>query len=90
MSASARSTRASAAIDRLKKRSGNDLYSMSMNSSAMFSLVLATGGGDSERLCEPMMMDDFVAFVNAYGPQTPKRVSKLDIEFSKQLTKKSE
>ena len=90
MSASARSTRASAAIDRLKKRSGNDLYSMSMNSSAMFSLVLATGGGDSERLCEPMMMEDFVVFVNAYGPQTPKRVSKLDIEFSKQLTKKSE
>jgi hypothetical protein len=36
------------------------------------------------------MMEDFVAFVNAYGPQTPKRVSKLDIEFSKQLTKKSE
>jgi hypothetical protein len=90
MSSSARSTRASAAIDRLKKRSGNELYSMSMNSSAMFSLVLASGGGESERLCEPMMMEDFVVFVNAYGPQTPKRVSKLDIEFSKQLTKKSE
>jgi hypothetical protein len=90
MSSSARSTRASAAIDRLKKRSGNELYSMSMNSSAMFSLVLATGGGESERLCEPMMMEDFVVFVNGYGPQTPKRVSKLDIEFSKQLTKKSE
>jgi hypothetical protein len=34
-----------------------------------------------------MPLDDFVAFVNAYGPQTPKRVSKLDVEFSKQLVK---
>jgi hypothetical protein len=33
-------------------------------------------------------MDEFVSFVNAYGPQIPKRVSKLDIEFSKQLVKK--
>jgi hypothetical protein len=90
MRSSARSTRASAAIDRLKKRSGNESYSMAMNSGAMFSLLLATGGGDSTRLCEPMMMEDFVAFVNAYGPQTPKRISKLDIEFSKQLTRKSE
>jgi len=89
MRSSARSTRASAAIDRLKKRSGNENYSMSMNSGAMFSLLLATGGGDSIRLCEPMIMEDFVTFVNAYGPQTPKRVSKLDIEFSKQLVKKT-
>jgi hypothetical protein len=43
--------------------------------------------GESERLCEPMMMDEFVTFVNAYGPQTPKRVSKLDVEFAKQLNK---
>ena len=90
MRSSARSTRASAAIDRLKRRSGNENYSMSMNSGAMFSLLLATGGGDSTRLCEPMMMEEFVAFVNAYGPQTPKRVSKLDIAFSKQLSKKIE
>lgn len=88
MGTSSRSTKASAAIDRLKKRSGNEQYSMIMNSSAMFSLVLATGAGESTRLCEPKMMDDFVMFVNAYGPQTPKRVSKLDIAFSKQLVKK--
>lgn len=88
MRSSSRSTKASAAIDRLKKRSGNEQYSMTMNSGAMFSLVLATGTGESTRLCEPMMMDEFVVFVNAYGPQTPKRVSKLDIAFSKQLVKK--
>jgi hypothetical protein len=83
-----RSTRASAAIDRLKRRSDNPNYSMTMNSGAMFSLVLPNEAGDTTRLCEPMMLDDFVAFVNAYGPQTPKRVSKLEVEFSKQLVKK--
>jgi hypothetical protein len=35
-----------------------------------------------------MGIDEFVAFVNAYGPQTPKRVSKLEVEFSKQLLRK--
>jgi hypothetical protein len=29
-----------------------------------------------------------VVFVNGFGPQIVKRVSKLDIEFSKQLVKK--
>lgn len=84
-----RSTKASAAIDRLKRRSGNALYSMTLSGGGMFCLVLATEAGESNRLCEPMMLDEFVAFVNAYGPQTPKRVSKLDIEFSKQLVKKN-
>ena len=83
-----RSTRASAALDRLKRRSGNAQYSMTYGSNNMFSLVLSTGNGDSERLCEPMIMDEFVSFVNGYGPQTPKRVSKLEVEFSKQLLRK--
>ena len=61
---------------------------MTMNSGAMFSLVLPNEAGDTTRLCEPMMLEDFVVFVNAYGPQTPKRVSKLEVEFSKQLVKK--
>lgn len=95
-----RSTRASAAIDRLKRRSGNDNYSMAMTSNGLFSLVLAatneTAANQAEntapnnkpsRLCEPMQMDDFVAFVNAYGPQTPKRVSKIDVAFNQQLAK---
>lgn len=105
-----RTTRASAAIDRLKKRSGNDNYSMAMSSNGLFSLILSdvkksetTGDQTSanqsnadkkivasnkpNRLCEPMPMDDFVAFVNAYGPQTPKRVSKLDVAFNAQLTR---
>ncbi|PPD51897.1 MAG: hypothetical protein CTY10_09925 [Methylotenera sp.] len=87
-----RTTRASAAIDRLKRRSGNPNYSMVMGSNGLFSLVLpadiATSHAvQSTRLCEPMPMDEFVAFVNAYGPQTPKRVSKLYVAFSAQLAK---
>lgn len=85
-----RSTRASAAMDRLKRRSGNAQYSMVMGGDGMFCLVLATGAGSSSRLCEPMMLDEFVAFVNAYRQQTPKRISKLDVAFKKQLTKKSQ
>lgn len=84
-----RSTKASAAIDRLKRRSGNEQYSMTLTGGGLFVLVLANPTGESSRLSEPMMLDEFVAFVNAYGPQTPKRVSKLDIEFSKQLVKKN-
>ena len=84
-----RSTKASAAIDRLKRRSGNALYSMTLNGGGMFSLVLVTEVGESSRLSDPMMLDEFVAFVNGFGPQTPKRVSKLDVAFQKQLGKKS-
>jgi hypothetical protein len=36
-----------------------------------------------------MAMDEFVAWVNGYGPQIVKRVSKLDVAFSKQLQKKT-
>lgn len=95
-----RSTKASAAIDRLKRRSGNDSYSMAMTSSGLFSLVLpsstetaltdnttAPANNKSTRLCEPMPIDEFVVFVNAYGPQTPKRISKLDVAFNQQLSK---
>lgn len=89
MRSSSRSTRASAAIERLKSRSGNALYSMTLNSGGMFCLVLANETGESSRLCEPLLLDDFVTFVNAYGPQTLKRVSKLDAAFQKQISKKS-
>ena len=82
-----RSTKASAAIDRLKRRSGNTLYSMTLSSHGMFCLVLPNDKGVSDRLCEPMPIDEFVAFVNAYGPIIAKRVSKLDIAFQKQLVK---
>ena len=37
---------------------------------------------------EPLELDAFVAFVNALGPQKARRVSKLDVAFEKQLSKK--
>ena len=83
---SVRSTRASNALDRLKERSGNKLYTMSRTGSGHFFL---TAGPGQPPLCPPMELDDFVAFVNAQGPQQVRRVSKLDVAFEKQLTKKT-
>jgi hypothetical protein len=83
-----RSTRATAAIERLKARSGIAQYSMVRTSEGLFYLVSTEGGQGPVKLSEAMEMDAFVAFVNAYGPQTPRRVSKLDVAFEKQLAKK--
>jgi hypothetical protein len=44
-----------------------------------------TDNGDMERLSPSLEQDEFVAFVNAFGPQEVKRVSKLDVAFEKQL-----
>jgi len=82
-----RSTKASSALERLNKR-GEQNYSMGTNGKGLFWLSQLGGNGASTKLCEPMTMDDFVVFVNGFGPQIVKRVSKLDIEFSKQLVKK--
>jgi hypothetical protein len=82
---SARATRATSAVDRLKRRTGNQKYSMSVTGSGHF--FLSDGAGNPP-LCAPMELDDFVAFVNGIAPAAPKRVSKLDIAFEKQLTKK--
>jgi hypothetical protein len=82
---SGRATRATSAIDRLKRRTGNEKYSMSVTGSGHF--FLAEGAGNPP-LCAPMELDDFVAFVNSIAPLAPKRVSKLDIAFEKQLLKK--
>jgi hypothetical protein len=83
--ASARSTRASNAVDRLKRRSGIVTYSMARTGDGLFFLSEKPG---APPLCAPMEMDDFVAFVNGLGPQEVKRVSKHDVEFEKQLVRK--
>ena len=43
-----RSTKASAAVERLKTRSGNSLYSMSSRADGLFALRLASPSGESE------------------------------------------
>ncbi|WP_322405277.1 hypothetical protein [Massilia luteola] len=83
--ASARSTRASAAVERLKRRTGVTSYSMARTGNGHFFLSEKPG---APPLCAPLELDDFVAFVNGLGPQEVKRVSKHDVEFEKQLVRK--
>jgi hypothetical protein len=82
-----RSTRASAAVERLKRRSGNDAYSMVRRADGLFQLVLNEAGRPQEKIGELLEQDAFVAFVNSVGPQTPRRVSKFDVAFEKQLNR---
>ncbi|HEX5338095.1 MAG TPA: hypothetical protein VFW53_06630 [Gallionella sp.] len=83
-----RSTKASAAVERLKARSGNTRYSMSARSDGLFSLRLTSAGGESEQIGPALPMNEFPAFVDSIEPATPKRVSKLDEAFRSQLAKK--
>ena len=81
-----RSTRASAAVDRLKERTGNNAYSMSITGAGHFFLSERPG---APPLCAPLELDEFVAFVKGLGPQQVRRVSKLDVKFEQQLVKKT-
>jgi len=83
-----RSTKASAAVERLKARSGNARYSMSCRSDGLFALRLTSADGPAELVGTPLPMDEFVRFVNGIAAQQPKRVSKLDEAFRTQLNKK--
>ncbi|MGZ5199345.1 MAG: hypothetical protein ACXWC4_06190 [Telluria sp.] len=83
--AGARSTRASAAVERLKKRTGNMGYSMARTGEGYFFLSESPG---APPLCAPLELDEFVAFVNKLGPQVERRMTKNDLAFEKQLVKK--
>lgn len=83
-----RSTRATAAVERLNARSTDVRYSMVRTAEELFYLTQSAGFAAPIRLSEALELDAFVRFVNAYGPQKPKRVSKLDVAFEKQLQKK--
>jgi hypothetical protein len=83
--AGARSTRASAAVDRLKRRTGNNGYSMARTGDGLFFLSEKPG---APPLCAPLELDEFVTFVNSLGPQAERRLTKNDVAFEKQLVKK--
>jgi len=83
--ASARSTRAASAVERLKRRTANTSWSMARTGDGLFFLSEAPG---SPALCAPLELDDFVAFVNGLGPQEVQRISKNDAAFEKQLVRK--
>lgn len=83
-----RSTRATAAVARLNQRSEGRHYQMVMTGNGLFLLRERTSTGDVE-VCPAMPLDDFVAAVNALGPQVLPRVTKADAAFARQLAKKS-
>ena len=90
MARSARSTKASNAVLRLKDRSNQAPYSMVTTSDGLFYLVLTSSGnrGDnSEKLNEPLEIDAFVNFVNSVSKQAPKKASKFDMAFEEKLQK---
>ncbi|MDQ5915851.1 MAG: hypothetical protein QG584_1743 [Pseudomonadota bacterium] len=80
-----RSTRASSAVERLRARSGNPDYSLSVRADGLFVLRLLSAEGSSMPVGEPLPMDEFVSFVNGIKAQAPKRESKLDVAFRTQL-----
>ena len=84
--ASARSTRASAAVERLKRRTGVTTYSMARTGAGHFFLSERPG---APPLCAPLELDDFVTFVNGLGPQVERRMTKNDIAFEAQLVRKN-
>ncbi len=84
----ARSTRASAAVERLKTRSGERHYAMVCVPGDRFYLIFKAPDAPQKILCEPMDQELFVKFVDAFGPQKPRKASKLDIAFEKQLIRK--
>ena len=83
-----RTTKATAAVERLKRRSGDPHYKMVLNSAGQPYLVKSEGGQDTA-FCEPMALEDFVPFVDAFGPQEKRRVTKNDLAFEAQLVKKT-
>jgi hypothetical protein len=84
-----RSTRAVAAVERLKTRSQNPQYAMIV-AGGLFYLGLRRPDGGTDKLCAPLALDDFVRFVDAYGPQKPRKVSKLDAAFEAQLARRQD
>lgn len=84
-----RTTKATAAVERLKRRSGNAHYKMMLNSAGLPFLALDENGAQTAQ-CAPMAIEDFVSFIDAFGPQEKRRVTKNDLAFEAQLVKKTQ
>ena len=80
-----RSTRATAAVARLNRRSEGRSYQMVLTGAGLFKLCEQVDGGVPSAA---MSLDDFVRFVDALGPQPIRRITKSDAAFAKQLGKK--
>ncbi|KAF1027131.1 MAG: hypothetical protein GAK40_01129 [Burkholderia plantarii] len=79
-----RTTKATHAVERLKTRTGNPRYAAVSLPGDLFYLS-DRASGTAEKLCAPLPLDEFVAFVNALAPAKPRKLSKLDEAFDAQL-----
>lgn len=83
-----RSTRATAAVARLNRRAEGRHYLMVITGDNLFKLREQLDGAFVE-LTEALALDDFVKLVDATRAPAPRRVSKYDAAFAKQLIKKA-
>ena len=83
-----RSTKATAAIERLKERSGNQHYAMVRTGDELFYLIDRSPEGEPLVLSGRLPLEEFVAFVKAFGPQKARKATKSDLAFEKQLTRR--
>lgn len=81
----ARTTKAAYAVTRLKQRSNLAPYSMVSQADGRFYLVLHGADGSVEKLCDALEMDEFIRFVDGINQAAPKKASKLDLAFERQL-----
>ncbi len=79
-----RTTKATLAVDRLKTRTGNTRYAAVSVPGDLFYLT-DRSSGTAEKLCAPMPLDAFVAFVNGVAPPAPRKASKLDEAFEAKI-----
>ncbi|CAN0619028.1 conserved protein of unknown function [Burkholderia multivorans] len=79
-----RTTKATHAVERLKTRSGNPHFTAVAMPGGLFYLV-DRSGGTADKRCDPLPLDDFVAFVDGFGPKKPRKASKLDLAFEAQI-----
>lgn len=83
-----RSTKATAAVERLRARTGEQLYALTLRGDGQFVLRLGAADGSATTVGGPLPLDEFVAFVDGLFPRPRKPASKLDSAFRKQLEKK--
>ncbi|SEA58308.1 hypothetical protein [Paraburkholderia sartisoli] len=79
-----RTTRAIHAVERLKTRTGNPRFAAISLSGGLFYLVDRSSGSD-KKVSDPLTLDDFVKFVDAFGPQKPRKASKFDLALEAQI-----
>lgn len=81
-----RTTQATYAVERLKKRTDHASYAAISLPGGLFYLT-DRAQPSGTKLCEPLPLEAFVSYVDALSPAKPRKVSKLDIAFEDQIRK---